>query len=102
MAVIYDDLQKALVSLHVGQCAAISKALGAPGNVCRLAMNIFCELARIFTYKGVYDREWIVATHGLLQGCPLFMILIAGPLAAWEGRVALTGSAATTLVDDRH
>ena len=76
--------------------------IGAPLHLCKTILMFYIELKRIFSLQGTLGSSWVNALHGLMQGCPLSMMLIAGPMAIWYQHVQLTGAEVAIFVDDRN
>ena len=82
-SIVSEDLSKAFDRTSVHQCLAILTRMGLPMCVARVLHTFYARLRRVFALQGTISENWTHAATGLVQGCPLSPLLLAGPMCVW-------------------
>ena len=83
LGVMLTDLSKCFDTVSHKQIMAILDALGAPIEIIRLIEQFYAHSIRLMTMEGASTKAWFAVKHGVLQGCPFSMLLLAALMRVW-------------------
>ena len=81
---VQQDLSAFFDSLDVHAVCALLRRFGAPHQVCTILQTFYACPLRIFRVGLWVSKDWIYASRGLLQGCPLSPLLSLLVGTAWS------------------
>lgn len=101
VAVITEDLRKCYDSLHLGATFATAGLLGADERLFVLFAQFYRQSRRVFSLRGYTSATWHQVRHGLVQGCPFSVVLLAYMMSGWACRLRAFGVCGAVYIDDR-
>ena len=100
-AFIQEDLQKYYDTIHFPLAALVLERLGMPVQVVALLRSFYSRQFRLLSFRGQCSSQWIMATRGLVQGCPISPVIAAAIMHIWQLMVSSARVSSLAYQDDR-
>ncbi|CAE7801443.1 unnamed protein product [Symbiodinium sp. CCMP2592] len=100
-AFIQEDLQKYYDTIHFPLAALVLERLGMPVQVVALLKSFYSRQFRLLSFRGQCSSQWILATRGLVQGCPMSPVIAAAIMHIWQLTVSSARVSSLAYQDDR-